>query len=203
MSLSEILLAGLANYGLPAIGGAIVLAALGVPLPATLLLLAAGAFVDQGSLSLGPVLGVAIVAAVLGDLTGYCLGRWGGPPLVARLGRWTGGAARLEQAERLTRRWGGWGVFLSRWLLTPFGPVLNLASGVAGYSLLAFLCFDILGEALWVALYVLLGKFFSDQVQTLSALLGNVTWAVVGVAAMLGIVWLLVRGCRAPQPLPS
>ena len=203
MSLSAILLAGLANYGLPAIGGAIFLAALGVPLPATLLLLAAGAFVDQGSLSLWWVLGIAIAAAVLGDLTGYGLGRWGGPPLVARLGRWTGGGARLEQAETLTRRWGGWGVFLSRWLLTPLGPVLNLASGVAGYSLLAFLCFDILGEALWVALYVLLGKFFSDQVQTLSALLGNVTWAVVGVAAMIGIVWLLVRGRRAPQPLPS
>ena len=203
MTLDEYVLLGLTSYGLPALGGAILLAALGVPLPASLLLLAAGAFVDQGSLSLGWVLGVATIGAVLGDLLGYGLGRWGGTRLIARLGGWAGGPDRLAQAERLTRRWGGWGVFLSRWLLTPLGPVLNLTSGLGRYPVLAFLCFDLAGEALWVTLYVTLGKLFSDQVQTISALLGNLTWALVGVAAIVVLLWLLFRYRRAPDPAPS
>ncbi|MDP9374453.1 MAG: DedA family protein [Chloroflexota bacterium] len=187
------MLLGLAQYGLPALFGAILVAALGVPLPGTLLLLAAGAFVAQGGLDLWWVLGLATAAAVLGDQLGYGLGRWGSARLVARLSRWGGGADRLGQAERLARRWGGWGVFLSRWLLTPLGPVLNLTSGLARYPWPAFLCFDVAGEAVWVTLYVTLGRLFSDQAQTLSAALGNLTWALVGLVGIAVLGRLLLR----------
>ncbi len=193
MTLDYYVLLGLAQYGLPALFGAILVAALGVPLPGTLLLLAAGAFVAQGGLDLWWVLGLATAAAVLGDQLGYGLGRWGSARLVARLSRWGGGADRLGQAERLARRWGGWGVFLSRWLLTPLGPVLNLTSGLARYPWPAFLCFDVAGEAVWVTLYVTLGRLFSDQAQTLSAALGNLTWALVGLVGIAVLGRLLLR----------
>lgn len=193
MTLDDYVLLGLAQYGLPALFGAILVAALGVPLPGTLLLLAAGAFVAQGGLDLWWVLGLATAAAVLGDQLGYGLGRWGSARLVARLSRWGGGADRLGQAERLARRWGGWGVFLSRWLLTPLGPLLNLTSGLARYPWPAFLCFDVAGEAVWVTLYVTLGRLFSDQAQTLSAALGNLTWALIGLVGIAVLGWLLFR----------
>ncbi len=209
MTLNDYLLLGLVQYGLPVLFAVIVAASMGLPLPATLLLLTAGAFVEQGQLNLWWVVGLALCAAVLGDHLGYSIGRWGSGGLVARIGRWGGGANRLKQAEQAAHRWGGAGIFLSRWLMTPLGPVINLTSGIARYPLPAFACFTVAGEVLWVILYLTLGRLFSDQVQTLSSALGNFTWVIAGLAVMFVLLQLLVRHHRAAvstaqaQPLPE
>lgn len=199
MSLSDYLLATLGVYGLPVLFGALLVGSAGVPLPASLLLVAAGSFVEQGELELWPVLALSAAGAVLGDQLGYAAGRWGGGRLTRRLGRLVGGEQKIESAEAWLRRRGGAGVFLSRWLLTPLGPLVNLTAGATRYPWPRFLLYDLLGEALWVALYVLLGKFFSDRVQELSDLLGDFTWAVLAlvVAAVLGV--LLFKYLREPN----
>ena len=193
MTLNDYMLLGLAQYGLPVLAGVILLASLGGPLPATLLLLTAGTFVAQGELSMWWVVALATAAAVAGDLGGYAIGRWGGQPLIARVSRWTGGEDRAAAAEQLARRWGGVGVFLSRWLVTPLGPVVNLTSGMARYPLLAFVGFDIAGELVWVTGYVSLGRIFGDYIETVSAALGNATWGVVGLVALGGLSWFVLR----------
>ena len=199
MSLSDYLLATLGVYGLPVLFGALLVGAAGVPLPASLLLVAAGSFVEQGELDLWPVLALSAAGAVVGDQIGYALGRWGGRRLARRLGRFVGGEEKIESAEAWLKRREGLGVFLSRWLLTPLGPVVNLTAGASGYSWPRFLVYDVLGEALWVALYVLLGKLFSDRVQEMSELLGDFTWAVLAlvVAILLGV--LLFKRLREPE----
>lgn len=199
MTFNEYLLLYLVQYGLPVLFGVIFVASVGAPAPATLLLLTAGSFVAQGDLSLWWVIGLAIFGAVLGDHLGYSIGRWGSQRLIVWLTRWGGGAERVAQAEGAARRWGGVGIFLSRWLLTPIGPVINITSGGARYPLPAFFCFDVAGEAVWVIGYVTLGRLFSDQVQNLSNVLGNLTWVIVGVATMIVLVWLLLRQ-SAPAP---
>jgi membrane-associated protein len=198
VTLNGYLLLGLAQYGLPVLFVVVLVAAVGLPLPATLLLLAAGAFVAQGELNLWCVVGLATCAAVAGDHVGYSIGRWGSQRLIERLSRWGGGIERVQQAEHAARRWGGIGIFLSRWLMTPLGPVINVTSGIARYPWPAFFCFDVAGEALWVGLYVTLGRLFSNQVQTLSETLGNFTWMIVGILAMLILLSLLIRQYRAP-----
>ena len=204
MTLNDYMLLALVQYGLPVLFGVILVASLGLPLPATLLLLTAGAFIAEGDQNEWWVLGLTICAAVLGDHLGYSIGRWGSQALIGRLARWGGGAERIAQAEQAARRWGGLGVFLSRWLMTPIGPVINLTSGIARYPLPAFFCFDLLGEALWAVLYVMLGKLFSDQVQTLSSAMGNLTWVIVGLVVMGVLIWLLVRSNRtAPVAQPA
>jgi membrane-associated protein len=49
------------------------------------------------------------------------------------------------------------------------------------------------GEVLWVVLYVLLGKFFSDRVQALVEILGNLAWVIVGLIAAVILGWKLLR----------
>ncbi len=210
MSLSDQLLAALVQYGLPALFVVILVASAGVPLPATLLLVTAGSFVQQGDFSYWWVVGLTLVAAVLGDNIGYWIGRRGGRPLAVRLSRWIGGEQRLEDAEAAARRWGGVGIFLSRWLLTPIGPTLNLASGVATYSWPAFFGYDLAGEILWVTAYVGIGRIFSDRVQALADLLGDVTWAAVGIVAVAILGWKLLAhyhgnelNSEEASPLPS
>jgi membrane-associated protein len=201
--MSDYMLATLGVYGLPALFCALLVGCAGVPLPSSLLLVAAGSFVEQGEMGLWPVLALSAAGAILGDQIGYAIGRWGGRRLMRRVGRFVGGEKRLEEAEEWLKRREGAGIFLSRWLLTPLGPVVNLTSGATRYPWPRFLLYDVLGEALWVALYVLLGKLFSDRVQALSDMLGDFTWAVLGLVAAVVLGALLFKYLREPDELES
>jgi membrane-associated protein len=187
--ITDYLLSTLGVYGVPVLFVALLVGSVGVPLPASLLLVAAGSFVEQGELNLWPVLMLSATGAILGDQAGYVIGRWGGRRLTQRLGNFIGGENKIEKTETWLRKREGVGVFLSRWLLTPLGPVVNLTAGATQYPWPRFFLYDVLGEVLWVVLYVLLGKFFSDRVQALNDLLGDLTWAILSavVAIVLGV----------------
>jgi membrane-associated protein len=193
VSLSEQLLGELALYGTPLLFGITVISCAGVPLPASLLLIAAGSFADHGEMNGPLVVTFASLGAVLGDQIGYMLGRWGDRALTARVSRWLGSEERLAQAEAHARKWGGTGIFITRWLATPLGPFVNLASGFMRYSWFRFLLWDIVGEVLWVALYVGVGEVFSHRVQMLSGLFGQVTWAVAALFIAMVLGWMLWR----------
>jgi membrane protein DedA with SNARE-associated domain len=197
MSLSDYLLSTLGIYGLPVLFGVLLIGSIGVPMPGSLLLVAAGSFVEQGDMSQWWVLLLASTGAILGDNVGYALGRWGGRRVAGRMSRWIGGEERLQHVEKWLKRWGGAGVFLSRWLLTPLGPLINLTSGMAGYSWPRFLFFCVAGEVLWVILYVMLGKLFSDRVQALNEVLGDFTWMIVSLIVVLALGWKLLQYFRA------
>jgi membrane protein DedA with SNARE-associated domain len=199
LNLTDQLLAALSLYGLPVLFGVIAIAAAGVPMPVTLMLVAAGSFVELGEMKLWQVLVVASSAAVLGDQIGYALGRWGGHGVLERLRRRKNGEAKIAQAHAFAKRWGGAGIFFTRWLVTPLGPWLNLTSGITNYPWGAFLIWDVLGETLWVFIYVLLGKFFSGRVQALLDILGNLSWVIVGLIAAVILAWQLLRSLRSTE----
>lgn len=190
------LLGWLSLYGVPALFGILVVTSAGVPFPDTLLLLAVGSFVAQGELKLWQVLIVGSAGAIVGDQIGYCLGRWGGRRLVRRITNKVGGADKIKRAEAFSKRWGSAGIFFSRWLVGPLGPWINLSSGITVYPWTRFILWDVLGEVLWVVLYVMLGKVFSDRVQDLAELLGNLTWVIVGVIAAIILGWKLFQYFR-------
>jgi membrane protein DedA with SNARE-associated domain len=203
MSLSDYLLSTLGVYGLPVLFGTLLIGCIGVPMPASLLLLAAGSFTEQGEMSLWPVLALSAAGAIFGDNVGYALGRWGGRRVSGWLSHLVGGDERLGEAEDWLRRREGAAVFFSRWLLTPLGPVVNITSGLTGYSWPRFLLYDVLGEALWVIIYVMLGRFFSDRVQEMGELLGDFVWMIVGLLVVLVLGWKLWQYFRSPAPEES
>ena len=201
MNITDQLLGALSQYGLPVLFGVIVIATVGIPLPISMMLVAAGSFVELGEMKLWQVIVVASAGAVVGDQIGYALGRWGGHRLVERIRRRGKGTAKIEQAQAFAERWGAAGIFLTRWLITPLGPWLNLTSGMAGYSWTRFLVWDVLGEVLWVILYVMLGVFFSDRVQALVEILGNLAWVIVGLIAAVLLGWKLLRYMKTADPM--
>lgn len=194
--MTEQLLDLLSSYGLLALFFIMAIASAGVPFPVTLLLIVSGSLAAQGEMVLWKVIVVCSAGAITGDQIGYWLGRWGGRRLVHRIVGRFGGGDMLGRAETFTRRWGGAGVFLSRWLVTPLGPWLNLTSGVAEYSWLRFLFWDVVGEVLWVLIYAGLGRVFNDRVAALADLLGNLTWVIVGVVVATLLGWKLLQYFR-------
>lgn len=200
MTLSDYLLSTLGIYGLPVLFVALLVGAIGLPLPAAVLLLAAGSFIEQGDMNLWPVLVLSSAGVILGDNIGYALGRWGSRSLILRIKRFRGGERRLKAAQDWLNRREGAAVFLSRWLLTPLAPFINLICGVTGYSWPRFLLYGVLGEVLWVVIYVLLGQFFSDRVQELSEIVGDFVWMIVGLLFVILIGWRLWKYFRSSSP---
>ena len=94
-------------------------------------------------------------------------------------------AALLARANRMVDRWGGPGVYFSRWLVSPLGPWINFIAGGAGLERLRFTLWDIAGEATWVALYVTLGYVFSSNLTALTELVSN--WAGLISAAAVAV----------------
>ena len=198
MTFTDYLLSTLGLYGLPVLFGVLLIGCIGVPMPSSLLLLVSGALTEQGDMNLGLALALSVAAAIIGDNIGYAIGRWGGRHV--RLSRFVGGEARLKRAEKWLKRWEGAGIFFSRWLITPLGPVINITSGLTAYSWPRFLFYDVIGEVLWVVLYILLGRFFSDRVVEMSELLGDFVWVIVGLLSVGVLGWIVAKYLRAPAP---
>jgi membrane protein DedA with SNARE-associated domain len=114
-----------------------------------------------------------------------------------------GGAEKIKKAESFTKKWGGAGVFFSRWLFTPLGPWINITSGIAAYSWPRFFLWDVLGESLWVVLYVLLGFFFSDRVQDVAELLGDLKWVMLGAVVAVVAGWKSIQYFRGSDRRPA
>lgn len=190
MNLGEQLLALLALYGVPILAGVLIAGSIGVPLPGTLLLIASGSFIAEGQMRLWPVLIVASVAASGGDVIGYAIGRWAGHAALRRVPPKL--RKRLDAAEGSVRKWGAWGIFLTRWLITPLGPWVNLISGASEVPWPQFLLWDICGETLWVVIYVSLGRLIAGEVQSISALANDIVWILLSLAAAGILAWRVV-----------
>jgi membrane-associated protein len=189
-ALQELLLTTLLNHGAAVLGSVLWLAAMGVPLPATMLLMAAGAFVQQGVLAPATTAAVALIGAVAGDAGSYLVGRLGATRLPDRLRR----SAPWLRAAALFERWGMWGVFVTRFLFTPLALPVNLLAGSTRYAWHRFMAAVIAGEIAWVALFGGLGYLFADRWEALSGLAGDAALAAVGGALA---VWGLVRTIRS------
>jgi membrane protein DedA with SNARE-associated domain len=208
--MNEQVLAALARYGEPALFVIVAVAACGIPLPVTLLLIVTGSLVAQGVMDFRTVVAVASAGSVVGDQTGYLIGKWGGKALHARLVRLLGSPERLQRLDEEARHWGDASVFFSRWLVTPLGPWINLGSGLTGYSWLRFTIWGAIGETFGCALFIWLGLIFSDRVQAIGALLGDLTWALVAILAAALLGWWIFRSRDKPaastytqEPPPS
>jgi len=186
--MTDWLLSGLANSGIPLLFMTTFLSCLMVPVPSSLLMLAAGAFAAGGDLSIGAVLLAAYLGAVSGDQTGYAAARLARGPIDALFAGKARAARMMETARSRLDRRGGLTVFLTRWLMSPLGPYVNLTAGATGFSWMRFSMASAAGEAVWVTIYAGLGWAFATNIEMIADLSGSITagLAAAFVATLLG-----------------
>ncbi|PWJ20544.1 DedA family protein [Jannaschia seohaensis] len=192
--MTELLLDALPTYGLPALFAAIVLACLGLPLPASMLLLLSGAFVASGDLPLVATVLTAFASAVIGDNVGFLLGRYASTFLA-------GHTEATEKVGRYLQERGTWAIFLSRWLVAPLGPAVNLAAGAGATSWRRFLLPELAGEVVWVGLYISLGAAFGHALAMISDALSTLIGLATSLTLMAVALKLLWR--RGTKDRPS
>ena len=190
--MTETLLALVPEWGALLIALTNFLACLALPIPASLVMLAAGAFAAAGDLSALPLWIGALAGACLGDQSGYWLGRNLGPRLIDRLSRRRHTAALVERAVTWLESRRLPAIFLSRWAVSALCPYGNFSAGAARINWAGFTLPAMAGTCIWVSIYIGLGYTFSSDIRELGAVLGNLAAAIASgvVTLILGsILW--------------
>lgn len=189
--MTDLLLSLVVDYGAALLFAVTFLSCLAIPMPSSLMMLAGGGFVASGDLALTWAAGAAYLGAISGDQTGFLIGKRAGRWLTRKMAARPKRAALHQKATELTNRYGGPGVFLSRWLISPLGPYVNFAGGAAGLNWLRFTTWGMMGEAVWVSVYVGLGYTFADRIVELADILGNASGFLAAGAVTIGLgLWL-------------
>ena len=196
---SDLLLTYIVTYGAIVLSAVFLAAAVGLPLPSTLCVVAGGAFIQQGVLDLSSTIGLGLAGVLVGDMLSYGMGYLLRRPIEKRYGQST----TWQRAEQYFARRGGIAIFLTRCVLTPIAIPINLIAGSSGYPFGRFVAYDIAGELTWLLSYGALGYFFGSQWEYVSDLISNASGLLVGLLIAGVGAYTLFRWNRRPATAPS
>ncbi|GAC1405760.1 MAG: hypothetical protein NVSMB49_25180 [Ktedonobacteraceae bacterium] len=198
------LLTWLQMYGYPMLWVCICVASVGLPLPISLVLLAAGAFAALGDFNIFLLALVAVTASVSGDSLSYLLGRRIGTPIFD----WLAHSKRfrlltpqhLTQAQDYFTRRGAWAIFLSRFLFSGLGSVINLLAGAERYPYRRFLLFDFSGEVLGASIPLILGYIFGASWEAVGDIMGASSGFAIALFVVIALAIQLIKTLRNANP---
>ena len=177
-----------ASYGYVVLFLLVGLESFGIPLPGETALVTAAAWAARGHLSIVVVIASAVAAAILGDNTGYWIGRRGGSALVRRYGRVLHlSESQLTRAHSFFERHGPKTVFLGRFiaLLRTWAALL---AGAAHMRYGTFMLYNALGAVCWAGIVGMLGYVFGRNLPQLEHYVGQASLAgVLLVALVVGL----------------
>jgi len=190
--LSDYLLTYTVIYGSPLIFLVVLIGAMGIPMPTTFLVLAAGAFVHQGVLDVYTVFVTALVGAMLGDSISYWIGHSAKKFTLTRFGD----LKIWQKAQENLHRRGGIAIYLTRWLFTPLALPTNLVAGSAGYAFPRFILFGVAGQVTWLLLFGSLGYTFSSRLEGMNELISNFSGVLMGIVLFVMGLFVVRRKKR-------
>jgi len=122
---------------------------IGFFLPGDSLLVTAGLVASAGALNIWWLNVILIVAAVVGDSTGYAIGRRLGPRLFTRQKSLLFNPAHVERTRRFYERYGAKTIVIARFvpIVRTFAPVL---AGVGEMEYRRFVFYNVAGGVGWV-----------------------------------------------------
>jgi len=190
---SDYLLTLVINYGAPVFASLLFLGALGVPVGASALVIAAGAFSQQGILDWPLAALLGWFGAILGDAIGFGIGYYAKDWVDNRFGR----SPTWKSAEETFDRRAGLAIYLTRFLITALAVPTNLIAGGSGIQFRRFMIYDSLGELTWILLYGGLGYVFGSQWELVSTVISNFGGLIFGLVILTVGIWLWRRRLRS------
>jgi membrane protein DedA with SNARE-associated domain len=161
-----------------------------IPVPSAPLLLATGALIHTGGLTLLPALLSCLAAALVADTVWFELGRHRGRQvlrLVCRLSLEPDSCVR--QTENAFRKYG-----MRSLLVSKFIPGLNaVAAPLAGNSrssYLQFAIYDVAGSSIWAGAYFAAGYVFSGQLELAVDYASRMGSNLLALVVLLFVLWI-------------
>ncbi len=160
-------------------------------LPGASLLVTAGLFAAQGRLEITILVPLLCVAAILGNSSGYLIGRKAGQALYNRpQSRWYR-RDHLIKTHEFYEKYGGITIILAQFMpfARTFAPVV---AGVAEMKYRRFASFNVGGAILWISSMTLLGYFLGRSIPGIEKRIEY----VIAIVIFISILPLLYRYVR-------
>ena len=193
--MSDFLLTQMINYGAPVFGALLFLGALGVPIGASVLVIAAGAFSQQGIFNWPLMAILGLIGAIVGDAISFGIGFYARDWVEDRFGR----LAAWRNAKKSFDARAGLAIYLTRFLITALAIPTNLIAGGSGIQFRRFMIYDSLGELTWIVLYGGLGYWFGSQWELVSDFISNFGGLIFGLIILIAGLVLARRRLRTRQ----
>jgi undecaprenyl-diphosphatase len=159
----------------------------GFLVPGQVIVVASGFAAKLGIFSLGDLVWVAALGAVLGDLISYLVGRTYGHSFLARYGHYFFFREEyFNQTRKLMNEHVGKTIIIGRFNLITrsFAPFV---AGSCGISYHKFLFYDIIGGAAWAISSILVGYIFGQSFELAARVIGLYITAAVAISLLLVI----------------
>jgi membrane protein DedA with SNARE-associated domain len=189
----------LVKHGYFVLFASVLLQQLGVPLPSTPFIVAAGALAHSGQLNFAAALFVGCSAAIIADVVWFEIGRLRGVRVLQFLCR-----ISLEpdycvrRTENTFARYGAKTLVVGK-LVPGISTIATPMAGVYGLARSRFLLFDGIGILLWIGTFELLGYIFSDQLEDVvaySSRFGGLLFVLFAVGLVAYVGWKYVQRRR-------
>jgi len=128
-------------------------------LPGDSLIFAAGAFARKGDLNIFVLYFGLCIAAIIGNIVNYQIGRFVGPKVFEMKKVWFLKQEYLVKTQKFYEKHGGLTIIITRFMpiIRTFAPFI---AGVSQMSYKKFLTYNIIGGITWVSLFTFLGYAF-------------------------------------------
>jgi membrane protein DedA with SNARE-associated domain len=147
------------------------------------------------------------VGSYLGSAATYWVSRWVGRPLVVKYGKYfLIPEKKLVLAEQWVERYGAGGIFFAR-LLPVVRHLISIPAGIVGMRFSTFSAMTTAGAGLWCAVLTVFGLVMAEDMKSVimekagsdgyKHAFHNLTFAVVGMVVVLGVLYVLIVKRRA------
>jgi membrane-associated protein len=164
-------------------------------LPGDSLLFALGALAagENAALSMPLLVGVLIVAAVLGDAVNYAVGLKLGPRVFFSQTSFFFNRSHLEKTQHFYEKYGGKTIIIARFIpiIRTFAPFV---AGIGKMRYSRFALYNVIGGAGWVSLFVTVGYLFGN-LPSVKRNFHLVIFGIIFISCFAPVIeWLRTRG---------
>ncbi len=156
-------------------------------LPGDSMLVTAGLFASQGLFNIVWLNGLLICAAILGNSTGYLIGKRSGPALYSKEDSRFFKRKHLIKTREFYEQYGGITIIMAQFMpfARTFAPVV---AGIAGMKYLRFASFNVIGAIFWVMSMTLIGYFLGSAVPGIDKHIELVILGIIFLSLVPGII---------------
>ncbi|MDP1675564.1 MAG: VTT domain-containing protein [Bacteroidota bacterium] len=162
-------------------------------LPGDSLLVTAGLFAAAGYFDITLLIPLLLAAAIIGNATGYAIGRKSGQALYSREDSRFFKKQHLINTKEFYDKYGAFTIVIAQFMpfARTFAPVV---AGIAEMKYTKFASFNIIGAVLWIPGMLLIGYFLGSTIPNIDKNIHYVIIAVIFVSLLPGILkYLQVR----------
>jgi membrane-associated protein len=131
-------------------------------LPGDSLLFAIGAIAARGILDIYLLIGLLIIAAILGDTVNYWVGYYFRDKIITGKKIRFINQAHIEKTQEFYNKYGGKTIIIGRFIpiIRTFAPFV---AGIGTMDYKKFITFNVVGGIIWIVMFTVLGYVFGNQ----------------------------------------